>query len=152
MRFGDAQAHTGGPLFSMKYEAAILSSIMDFLCYRTDVARFWRQNSGAMKVEATEGRDGRYVAFIGRMFRQMLTGSRCNEELKGSDKGMPDIMGWMSDGRILAIECKDPSKKATQGQANFLGDVKRSGGVAILAYSIEDVRRVLDADAGRHLG
>lgn len=48
-----------------------------------------------------------------------------------------------ADGRLLAIECKRPGKKATAEQWQFLCNVNRANGVAFVATCIEDVTRAL---------
>jgi len=46
-------------------------------------------------------------------------------------------------GRFGAIEVKTPKKYPTKEQREFLEDVKRAGGFAFVARSIEDVQRGL---------
>jgi hypothetical protein len=53
-------------------------------------------------------------------------------------KGIADILGlW--HGRGLAIEVKAKGGKPSKEQKEFLQDWKESGGIAILAYSLDDV-------------
>jgi hypothetical protein len=59
--------------------------------------------------------------------------------------GCADILGQMADGRFLAIEVKAARGQATEAQVAFLLQVRRAGGVAILARSIEDVQAGLEA-------
>lgn len=59
-------------------------------------------------------------------------------------KGSSDILGVLKpSGRFLAIEVKAPGAQPTIEQIAFLRMVRDAGGVAIVAESIEDVRRVL---------
>jgi len=51
-------------------------------------------------------------------------------------------------GRFLAIEVKKPGRKPTAHQRAFLAEVKRMGGIALVAHSLEDVERVLDGLLG----
>lgn len=44
--------------------------------------------------------------------------------------GQSDIMGQMSDGRLLAIEVKVPGKAPTDDQLKFISTVIESNGVA----------------------
>lgn len=52
--------------------------------------------------------------------------------------GSADIIGLSPQGRFIAVECKDKSK-ATEKQIEFLEEVRKRGGIAILAHSIDDV-------------
>ena len=51
--------------------------------------------------------------------------------------------------RFLAIEVKRPGKEPTVEQRVFLGRVRRSGGVTIVATSVDDVRAVVSAPSER---
>jgi len=79
----------------------------------------WRCNSGALK-----NADGVWVKY-GR-------------------KGMADILGILPGGKFLAIEAKVGRAKPTKEQHHFLGEIRRSGGVAILAHTLDDVLRELE--------
>jgi len=63
--------------------------------------------------------------------------------------GLSDIIGILPDGRFLAIEVKRPrvrgsgSHHINRKQREFLLRVKESGGVAILAFCLDDVIKVL---------
>ena len=52
--------------------------------------------------------------------------------------GVSDILGCYR-GRMMAIEVKCPGNKLTQLQKNFLDNVNEAGGIAFVAYCIEDV-------------
>ena len=68
-------------------------------------------------------------------------------------KGVSDIVGWCSEespivearpvARFLAIEVKRLGEKCTPEQAAFLDAVLVAGGIAIVASSVDDVRRAL---------
>jgi len=60
----------------------------------------------------------------------------------GSPPGISDILG-VYQGKFLAIEVKAPKGKPSLAQTDFLNRVREEGGIAILAYSIEDVIRGL---------
>jgi hypothetical protein len=100
-------------------EGAILASILEYLEIRGVFA--WRNNTGAVKVEAQHG--ARFVRF--------------------GKKGSSDVLGILDDGRFLAIEVKGPKGKATLEQLQFLAEVGKRGGVAFIARAIEDVDRHL---------
>ncbi|HXT04661.1 MAG TPA: VRR-NUC domain-containing protein [Casimicrobiaceae bacterium] len=57
--------------------------------------------------------------------------------------GLSDVVGMLRDGRFLAVEVKRPGGQPTTAQVEFLGLVSRSGGVAFVARSVEDVMRGL---------
>jgi hypothetical protein len=77
----------------------------------------WRNNTGAIVAENAGKK---------RFFRYGLRGSA-------------DIIGILPDGRFLAIECKTKKNKLSPAQDYFLKQIKANGGVAILAYSVDDV-------------
>ena len=54
-------------------------------------------------------------------------------------KGIADIIGVSPDGRFIAIELKAPGNKPTQEQHEFLENIRRNGGIAFWADSVEDV-------------
>lgn len=54
--------------------------------------------------------------------------------------GIADIIGIQRDGRWLAIECKLPGNVPTAEQSAFLDIVRMSGGKAIVATCVEDVK------------
>lgn len=56
----------------------------------------------------------------------------------GSFPGVSDIVG-IYKGRFLAIEVKAPKGKPSPAQVAFLDRIRQEGGIAILAYSIDDV-------------
>lgn len=43
------------------------------------------------------------------------------------------------DGKFVAIEVKRPQGKLTDGQERFLHNVRAAGGIAFVAYSVDDV-------------
>lgn len=99
----------------MTPEGAVLNSILDYLRIRHVFA--WRNNTGATKIR-TPGGD--------RFIRYGL-------------KGSSDILGILDDGRFLAIEVKAPAGRVTQEQKDFLESIRKRGGVAFVARSVEDV-------------
>jgi len=58
--------------------------------------------------------------------------------------GMSDIIGQMRDGRLLAIEVKQPGQKPSKVQIDFIETVKRNNGLAGWATSMEEARVILD--------
>lgn len=55
-----------------------------------------------------------------------------------SKRGVSDILGIYSN-RLLAIEVKSKTGRLTRWQTIFLDDVKRNGGIAFVARSVDDV-------------
>ena len=58
-------------------------------------------------------------------------------------KGSSDIIGIAKDGKFIAVEVKAKKNKASLYQQMFLAEVKKKGGYAIVAYSLEDVMKFL---------
>lgn len=56
--------------------------------------------------------------------------------------GTSDITGCCKDGRFLAIECKIRPNKPTALQEAYLEEVRRRGGIAIVAYDLESVMKI----------
>ena len=65
-----------------------------------------------------------------------------------AEKGTPDLMGCLPDGRCLVIECKLPDWKPRnaqdreryQTQCEHCARVTKAGGVGLVARSVEDVK------------
>jgi hypothetical protein len=58
-------------------------------------------------------------------------------------KGSADIIGLLSGGRFLAVECKAPHGRLSPEQRQFLADVKALGGMAVVARSYRDIEAAL---------
>lgn len=56
-----------------------------------------------------------------------------------SKRGVSDILGILPGGRLLAIEVKSKTGRLSRWQVLFLDDVRRNGGVAFMARSVDDV-------------
>jgi hypothetical protein len=93
-----------------------VSACLEYLHTRKIVS--WRNNTGAVKYKNASG--------ASRFLRFGCVGSS-------------DIIGWMPDGRFLAVECKAKGGKLSDAQCDFISGLNRSGGVAIVAYSVDDV-------------
>lgn len=98
-------------------ETDLVREILLWCSYEPRVAWAARVNTGAHAIG--EGKRRRFVRY--------------------GFVGCSDIIGQMVDGRFLAIEVKMGRNKPTQDQRAFLGNVDRHNGIAILAYSIDDV-------------
>lgn len=103
-------------------ESAVLRACLSYLAVRG--IRAWRNNSGLAMFAGKSGKP-RPVRF--------------------GKQGQADILGYMPDGRFVAVECKASDGKATPDQEEFLADVRRAGGVAILARSLDELIAGLEA-------
>lgn len=74
---------------------------------------------------------------------------------KTHQKGMPDLSAiitrkiviagkLVSVGQIMDIEVKVKPNKATPEQLLWLEKTNKAGGIAVLAYSLEDVKKALN--------
>lgn len=58
-------------------------------------------------------------------------------------KGVPDILGILKDGRLLAIEVKSEKGVVSIHQDHFIKMINERNGIAFVARSWEDVRERL---------
>ena len=98
-------------------EAAVLKAVIRTLALHPRVSWAHRMNVGAF-------RDGNRYVRVGFV-------------------GCSDLLGQTTDGRFLAVEVKRPGGRPTTEQIEFLGRVQRAGGVAFVAWSVDDVARGL---------
>lgn len=101
-------------------EADVLSSVLEYLAYCHAVAWAHRINTGKFKVNDRAGTRWVQSGFV----------------------GCADIIGQLTDGRFLAIECKSVSGKLTNEQQVFLDVVNNAHGVGFVARSVDDVVRI----------
>src|SRR3990167_7357363 len=64
-----------------------------------------------------------------------------------SEKGISDIIGCTKEGRFIAIEVKKPGGRPSPEQLEFIEMVNKQGGIAFIAYSIQDVLDVFEGQA-----
>lgn len=108
-------------------EGEIVSACIEYLLRRRHFV--WRNNTGAQLLESKDS-DG--VAHS-RFFRSGIKGSA---DIIGISKS---YKAGESTGRFIAVECKRPGNKPTPEQLEFLGEIRKRGGYAIVAYSIDDL-------------
>lgn len=96
-------------------EKEIQSVILDYLKMKGIFC--WKEHSGGIPIQQ------------GNSFRMMPIGL----------SGKADILGIMKDGRFLAIEVKRPSGVLTDAQVEFLFNIKKNGGIALVARSLDDI-------------
>jgi len=108
---------TPGKRTNAKPEAAALCEVLMALRANPLVAWCERMNSGAIRV------GNRFVRF--------------------GFVGCPDVLGMLTDGRLLGVEVKGPTGKLRTEQAFMLERINGAGGVAFVARDCRDVLREL---------
>ena len=58
--------------------------------------------------------------------------------------GCPDVLGMLTDGRLLGVEVKAPTGKLRPEQAFMLERINGAGGVGFVARNCLDVIRALN--------
>lgn len=94
--------------------------------------RLWRNNSG-------QGWVGNFVSL--RNGRVILDNARPLHA--GLMPGSSDLIGLTSSGRFLSVEVKSPRGRLTDEQRAWLDMVRKFGGMAGEARSIEDLEGIL---------
>ena len=56
--------------------------------------------------------------------------------------GQSDIIG-LHKGKFLAIEVKQPNKKATPKQEKYINKINSCGGIGFVAHSLQEVKDIL---------
>jgi hypothetical protein len=107
-------------------EAQVMASIRTAMQYHPAVAACWRINSGSAWLKGKGGQE-RPVKFH-------------------DIAGCSDLIGILKGGRWLAIEVKRPSTRndTTPAQDAFLDRIERAGGVAFVAWSVDEAMRRLN--------
>lgn len=113
-------------------EAEVQSAVVQLLRTHPRVAWFGRFNSGSAVAEHTNG-DKRYTAFYRLYLRGMAARSR----------GLSDVMGQLTDGRLFILEIKSRRGRATPEQNEFIDVVLKAGGIAGIVRSVDDVVALL---------
>jgi hypothetical protein len=101
-------------------EKAVQSACMDILERHPRVAFWWRQNTGAVKLEGAGGKN-RYVRF--------------------SFKGASDLMAVLVGGKFLAVECKATGKEPSDDQRAFL---RRCNEAHAYGVWVDDPQQLID--------
>lgn len=102
-------------------EAQILKSILKYLALRKEVAWAGRFNSGMFAEE------DRFIQ-------------------ANSVRGCSDIIGQLTNGKILCLEVKSKTGRIAPHQQAFIDRVNENHGIAAIVRSIEDVQIILDKD------
>jgi len=107
-------------------ETHIVTGILQYLHYKYPKSFFWRQNTLPIPIKKKVG--GKWVQ---AGYRKSLT------------PGVSDILGC-HNGRMVAIEVKNGRNEASDDQVRFLEAVRSAGGIAFVAYGIEEVERGME--------
>ena len=99
-------------------EAKVQRAIMEFLQYHPKVAFAFRLNAGMIRTEN------------GGMVRL-------------APAGVSDIIGMTIDGHFFAVEVKAGKNRPTPRQQEFVDQVNKDGGLAFVAWSVDDCIEVL---------
>lgn len=110
-----SKLHAG---MSRASESEIQAAILEYLEHCSSVAFAHRQNTGQTKYVDRHGEE-RWVRY--------------------GWVGCSDILGMLTDGRFLAIECKSRAGRLSPEQSAFLDAVNAGGGLGIVARSVDDV-------------
>lgn len=99
-------------------ETRLMYSILDALrLVFKGRGMFWRNNTGAVKVE------GRFVRF--------------------GDPGSPDILGILTGGLFIGLEVKMPGRKPTDLQKEWARSARKVGGEVATVYSVDEALAVV---------
>jgi len=104
-------------------EAAALCEVLKALRAHPAVSWCERINTGAARV------GGRFIRF--------------------GFTGCPDVLGQLTDGRLLGVEVKAPKGRVRPEQAVMLARITGGGGVAFVARDCRDVFENLTARPGK---
>lgn len=94
-------------------ESPVVKSCIEWLRWHPELGQYWRQNSGS-------------VSKIRR---------------KTGKTGVPDIIGFSRRGIFIGIECKGDEGKQSPAQKEFQNSLEKSGGIYILARSVDDLEK-----------
>lgn len=118
-------------------------------------------NNILLQVRSVLFRNNVALSWVGRVIKDRQTPNGRNIELvearpikSGLTRGASDLIGWtvveinpeMVGQKVAvftAIEAKTPSMRVSKAQANFIGRLKESGGLAGIARSVEDAEKIV---------
>lgn len=67
--------------------------------------------------------------------------------IAANESGTPDILACCN-GKFVGIEVKAGRNKPTKLQMHKLEKIKEAAGISMVAYSVEDVEKMLEDDNG----
>lgn len=118
-------------------EASVQRAILDLLAVHPRVAFHFRANTASGYLVPAKTWKALLAGVVARAMMARF--------MRFAFPGCSDILGMLKTGKFLAIEVKSSDGEATDDQAAFLAAVNAHGGVGILARSVDDVLRALDA-------
>jgi hypothetical protein len=101
----------------MQVEQGIQKQILEYLRWRHIVC--WKNNTAGIYVKAR------------------------NTYIPSHAPGVSDILGVLPGGRFLGIEVKAPKGRVSPHQQQFIDTINQAGGLAFVAYSVDDVEQKL---------
>jgi hypothetical protein len=124
-------------------ESTIQRAILERIGARRDV-RLWRNNTGTavpMHVVST----ALALLTTGRV-AQAVNLLRSATPIRFGLVGSADLLGIIKpSGKFLAVEVKSATGRVSEQQQRFLDMVRDFGGVAVVARSVDDVERAIEA-------
>lgn len=87
---------------------------------------------------------GAWVGSVERKARDVVTLNHARFMKAGLCKGSADIIGLTSTGRFLAVEVKSANGKPSPDQIKFISNIRKQGGYAGFAYSVEDAKAIAE--------
>jgi hypothetical protein len=99
-------------------EGAVLRACLELLQIRGVLA--WRSNNAPRLISAKGS--GQFARFAPSM-----------------TPGLPDVLGVLPGGRLLAVECKAERGRLSDSQSAFLAALERAGAVALVARSASEL-------------
>jgi penicillin-binding protein-related factor A (putative recombinase) len=106
-------------------EKEVIHGVYDYFHYRGGYC--WRNNTGAVKVAASDGRPARYIQY--------------------SEKGAADLIGVHS-GFFFALETKSMKGKQSPEQLAWMETIREHGGIYILCRPNDYIEQI-DAELRR---
>lgn len=77
--------------------------------------------------------------FVFKVYNGGVYIAKTQKYIKSPMRGVSDIIGLTSKGRFLAVEVKMKGGKVSPEQLEFIERVKEKKGIALIAYSIDDI-------------
>ena len=81
----------------------------------------------------------KYVVFKHRNVGIFKQATKQYIPLSFGEKGITDIIACDCNGRFWGIEVKRKGGKVSPDQADFIARIRKNGGIAFVAYSLEEV-------------
>lgn len=134
-----------------RLESDVMAEVRQYLLMHPRVGRVIRLNNGA--AYAGEGDTRRFIRFCEIEGQQAVRSAAIRPHMQALAEAYeelpPDFVGFMADGRFLAIECKregwtKPGNRRERGQERFLARVRKAGGVAGFVTSLANLKLLIE--------